>query len=40
MLVMDEGTYIPDNTVQKELRGLFFGPADFIQQMYQTHFPH
>ncbi len=37
LLVLDEQTPIPDTMVQKELRGLFFGPADFIQQMQRTH---
>ena len=36
-LVCDELAPIPDTAVGKGLRGLFFGPADFIQQMQRTY---
>ncbi len=39
-LVLDNGVYILDETMKKNLRGLFFGPADFIHSMQETHFIH
>jgi len=36
-LVLEDGDHISDDTVKKNLRGLFFGPADFIQSMQETH---
>ena len=39
-LVLDDGACIPNDTMKKNLRGLFFGPADFIQSMQETHLIH
>jgi len=36
-LVMSEGVELTDNDVKKGLRRMFFGSADFMQQMYDTH---
>jgi len=36
-LVMDEGLCISDDEVNKGLRKMFFGSADFMQHMYNTY---
>ena len=37
VLVLDEGMNISDEQVKKGLRRMFFGSADFMQQMYDTY---
>ena len=37
ILVLSEGIWISDRQVKKGLRRMFFGSADFIQHMYDTH---
>ena len=37
ILVLSESIWISDNEIKKGLRRRFFGSADFIQQMYDTH---
>jgi len=38
ILVLSEGIWISDREVKKGLRRMFFGSADFMQHMYNTHF--
>lgn len=40
VLVSESGVRISDKEVKKSLKGLFFGSADFVQRMRETHFPH
>jgi len=37
ILVLSEGTLFTDEQVKKGLRRMFFGSADFMQRMYDTH---
>ena len=37
ILVMSEGIWISDKEVKKGLRRMFFGSADFMQRMHDTH---
>jgi len=37
ILVLNEGAMFTDDQVKKGLRRMFFGSADFIQQMYNTY---
>ena len=37
ILVLSEGTWINENDVKKGLRRMFFGSADFMQRMHDTH---
>ena len=37
ILVLDEGAGFTDAEVKKGLRRMFFGSADFMQRMYDTH---
>ena len=37
ILVLSEGAMFTDDQVKKGLRRMFYGSADFMQQMYDTH---
>jgi hypothetical protein len=37
ILVLSEEIWISDKEVKKGLRRMFFGSADFMQQMHDTH---
>ena len=37
ILVLSEGIWISDSEVKKGLRRMFFGSADFMQRMHDTH---
>ncbi len=37
ILVLSEGHWISDRDVKKGLRRMFFGSADFMQHMHDTH---
>jgi putative transposase len=37
ILILDEGAGFSDEQVKKGLRRMFFGSADFMQHMYNTH---
>ena len=37
LLVLSEGIWISDQEVKKGLRRMFFGSADFMQRMHETH---
>lgn len=37
ILILDEGAAFSDEQVKKGLRRMFFGSADFMQHMYNTH---
>jgi len=40
ILVSDSEVRMSDKEVKKNLRGLFFGSANFKEKMYSTHLPH
>ena len=37
ILVLSDGAMFTDEQVKKGLRRMFFGSADFMQQMHKTH---